>query len=311
VVAVAVRSTVRIAVGIVVAVVVAVGAKVVVVVVVVVALIRRCSMNPASPILKWAGGKGRLLPQLLPLLPPDAQTHRYIEPFVGAGALFFKLAPERAILGDANSELITVYTAVKGCVEELIANLERLAVLHAGQDSYYAARDRFNAGAMSLCQRAALFIYLNRTCFNGLYRVNKAGSFNVPYGRYTHPRICDPRRSSLSKCGASDSAPPGRRLHADTESRSAARPHLLGPPVCAALCNQQLRCVHQRGFGRDNQTQLAETFRVLNSRGCYLILSNSDTPELRTLYKGFCIHQIQAPRGIGANPVQELVITNY
>ena len=136
--------------------------------------------------MKWAGGKTQLLPALLKYIP--SHYDRYIEPFIGGGALFFALQPAKAILADANPELINCYTVVRDNVEQLIAVLSTYPY---SQEFYYQLREQLPEDAIL---RAARMIYLNRTCYNGLYRVNKQGQFNVPFGRYNNPVICDKDR---------------------------------------------------------------------------------------------------------------------
>src|SRR5512139_3158630 len=133
-----------------------------------------------SPFVKWVGGKGRILAQLVPLLPPGVELMRHVEPFVGGGALFFHRQPTRALLCDVNPALVGTYLAIRDEVEGVISALESLAEGHS-EAAYYAVRERY-----------AMFIYLNKTCFNGLHRVNRQGHFNVPAGRYKNPRILAP-----------------------------------------------------------------------------------------------------------------------
>ncbi|HLP61375.1 MAG TPA: Dam family site-specific DNA-(adenine-N6)-methyltransferase, partial [Candidatus Deferrimicrobium sp.] len=142
--------------------------------------------SPTRPILKWAGGKQQLLPRLIPAVPGNYQ--RYIEPFFGGGALFFALKPHQAIIADANPELINLYKIIAGEVEHLI---ELLPGFITDKEHYYKLR-AIDPAALSDVEKAARTIYLNRTCFNGLYRVNRGGQFNVPYGEHKNPRICFP-----------------------------------------------------------------------------------------------------------------------
>ncbi len=269
-----------------------------------------------KPILKWAGGKGKLLPQLLPLLPGDIADCRYLEPFIGGGAMFFHLQPTEAVINDANTELVTVYTAVKGDVEELIENLSQLAAFGGSEGAYYAGRTLYNNHTESLCDRAALFIYLNRTCFNGLYRVNKAGEFNVPYGKYKNPRICDPkglRAASEALCGTRIMV--GDYRHILVTARRGDFIY-FDPPYAPLSATSNFVAYTKGGFGSSDQVALREVFGMLHDRGCKMLLSNSDTPEMRALYAGHSIHEIEATRAVGASAesrgvVGELAIRNY
>src|SRR5262249_14917081 len=143
------------------------------------------------PVIKWVGGKTKLLPELLARMP--SRFGRYFEPFAGGAALFFRVAPERAVLADSNPDLIGLYTAIASDVASVIRRLQQHRDAH-DQAHYYAMRTRWNDhhGSWPLADRAAAFVYLNKTCFNGLWRVNRAGDFNVPIGRYTDPPICVP-----------------------------------------------------------------------------------------------------------------------
>src|SRR4029453_9649817 len=147
------------------------------------------SPRKPGPFVKWAGGKGRLLGQLLPLLPRNADQLRHVEPFVGGGAMFFARMPSSSLLCDSNATLMSTYEAVRDEVEEVIDVLIALARKHS-IPSYYSVRAQYNtANGIPKATRAAMFIYLNKTCFNGLHRVNARGEFNVPAGRYQNPRV--------------------------------------------------------------------------------------------------------------------------
>lgn len=271
----------------------------------------------ATPFLKWAGGKRGLLPQLTHLLPDDVAQRRYREPFLGGGSMFFHLQPRFAWISDANAELMTTYIAVQSRVEELIDALTLLAATYDGEGSYYAARDGYNLPVhKSLVSRAALFIYLNRTCFNGLYRVNKSGGFNVPCGKYKNPRICDP-----DGLRAASAALQHVRLSAVDyyDTAVTAQPYdfiYWDPPYAPLSATSNFVGYTEGGFGSDDQLELRQVFGELHDKGCKMLLSNSDTPEMRDLYAGFEIHAINAPRAVGAAAetrkiVGELAICNY
>ncbi len=268
-----------------------------------------------APILKWAGGKGRLLAQLEPLLPPGVDEMRHVEPFLGGGALFFARAPERALVSDANPALVGTYEAVRDRVEDVIVGLARLAREH-DEEAYYRVRDRYNGGGLDAVERAATFIYLNRTCFNGLHRVNRRGEFNVPAGRYAKPRIVDKdglRAASLALARA-------ELFHASFESLlERARPGdfvYLDPPYAPVSETASFTSYARDGFGPDEQVRLRDVFRALDRRGCKLMLSNSDVRFIRDLYRGYRIDVVAAPRAINCNAerrglVSEVVVRNY
>jgi len=271
---------------------------------------------PPEPFVKWAGGKRSLLPQLTPLLPEGVACRRYHEPFAGGGAVFFKLRPECAWLSDVNEQLVEAYRCVQRDVEPLIARLGELQRCHS-TEQYYHVRKRYNAsrGAAATLERCADFIYLNRTCFNGLHRVNRRGEFNVPVGRYVDPRVVDApalRATSRALQGVSlkhtsfaailDAARPGDFVYFD--------------PPYEPLPRRKSFTQYDAPFGPAEQDALADAYRELDRRGCLLMLSNSDTPGNRRRYQRHRIVEVQAPRSIGRDgasrcAVTELVVINY
>ncbi len=269
----------------------------------------------SSPILKWAGGKGRLLGQLLPLLPPGAELMRHVEPFLGGGAMFFARRPERALVADVNPALVRTYEAVRDDVESVVGHLSELADRH-DKAAYYRVRARYNARPLSPAEHAATFLYLNKTCFNGLHRVNRKGEFNVPAGSYKNPRILDPealRAASLAlsraeiRCASFESlleaARPGDFVYFD-------------PPYEPVSDTASFTSYARDGFSREDQTRLRDVFRQLDRRGCKLMLSNSDVPFIRDLYRAYRVDTVAAPRAINCNGngrglVSEVVVRNY
>ena len=273
------------------------------------------------PFVKWAGGKTQLLSQLDKHLP--ATFGRYFEPFLGGGAVFFHLlssrGPFEAHLSDVNCDLITAYRAVKEGVDELIAALRRHES-RFGQERgryYYELRDLVPAGAVN---RAARFIMLNKTCFNGLYRVNKSGKFNVPLGRYDNPRICD--EQALRQAGAALRMCRARlydKHYSDVLSRAKEGDLVyMDPPYSPASTTAKFTQYTNGGFGDDDQAELCSVFEELTARGCKVILSNSDTPFIRKLYWRHmrqAVH-VEAARAINCNAAKrkghtELLIRNF
>ncbi|AUX41778.1 DNA adenine methylase [Sorangium cellulosum] len=262
------------------------------------------------PFLKWAGGKGQLLRQFQPLLP--ASYGRYFEPFVGGAALFFSLQPERATLTDVNAELVDCYRAVRDSVEDVIGALGQ----HTYDEAhYYRVRD-LDPASLSLSERAARTIFLNKTGFNGLYRVNSAGRFNVPFGRYVNPAICN--RPQLRACSAAlqgvelavrdferviDHAEPGDFVYLD-------------PPYSPVSSTANFTSYSAGGFSFRDQERLAALFAALDKKGVLVMLSNSDVPEIPPLYRKFRVDRVAALRSINAKSdargrVGEIVIRNY
>jgi DNA adenine methylase len=274
--------------------------------------------HAASPFLKWAGGKSQLLPELQAHI-PDFQN--YYEPFLGGGALFFHLASSRpnfrAYLSDRNSELVNAYKVVKNDVERLIASLRRHEVAHAKNpfSFYYGLRE---ASPRNRVERAARLVALNKTCYNGLYRVNSAGAFNVPMGRYKNPSICNAMQLELASNALRQTRASIVTAGYATALSGAARGDFvyLDPPFVPLSKTANFVSYTQEGFSADDQAQLACLFRTLDQRGCKVLLSNSDTKLARELYSGFEQLRIQAARAISCksdsrNGYTELLVRNY
>ena len=267
-------------------------------------------VSGAKPFVKWAGGKSQLLDELVPRVPDSYGT--YYEPFVGGGALFFALSPTRAVLSDMNEELVNVYVVLRDSVEEVI---DLLKTYPMDKDFYYRLR-AVEPSELSPVQRACRFIYLNKTCYNGLYRVNSKGRFNVPYGRYRNRTICDEvglRQASRTLKGVTIMA-------ADFEEsvRSATGGDFVyfDPPYHPLSESSNFTGYIPDGFGDVEQSRLARVARELSARGVYVMISNSDTEFVRSLYAGFRIERVWARRSINCKqdrrgPVSELIITNY
>jgi len=271
------------------------------------------------PILKWAGGKSRLVPLILSRLPPQIET--YVEPFVGGAAVFFALAAEkrfkRAVLGDKNRELIDVYKGVKADVDGVIALLTDYARRH-DEDTYYATRE-LDPDALDLAQRAARLIYLNKTGYNGLYRVNRQGRFNVPFGRYDNPKICnEPRLRAASEVlrarGVSIKVADFEALSAQVEPGDAV---YFDPPYVPLTKTASFTGYHSEVFGAEEHRRLAEVFSRLTARGVGAVLSNSGGKETRKLYVGDAVdvEKVMVGRPINSSAgkrgaVAELVVSN-
>ena len=261
---------------------------------------RRAAPSIASPIIKWVGGKTKLLPELLARMPDG--FGRYYEPFIGGAALFFRVAPERAVLNDFNADLIGLYTAVKRDVASVIKRLEHHRTAHS-EAHYYDTRTRWNDRelAWTSSERAATFIYLNKTCFNGLWRVNRSGAFNVPIGRYVDPPICVPDALRAAQAILARA----ELRHGDYRAAvaDAARGDFLyfDPPYDPLTPTASFTSYTTDAFGPDQQRELAETARMLVGKGCRVMLSNSDTPFVRSLYKGFKIDRVKCSRAINSN----------
>ncbi|HEY0482110.1 MAG TPA: DNA adenine methylase [Kofleriaceae bacterium] len=267
----------------------------------------------AAPVVKWVGGKTKLLPALLARMP--GRFARYYEPFAGGAALFFRVAPERAVLADSNPDLIGLYTCLTRDVAGVIRKLEHHRAAHC-EAHYYATRTRWNDRELSWssADRAATFIYLNKTCFNGLWRVNRAGSFNVPIGRYTDPPICVPealRAASAVLSRATLRCGDYRAAVADARRGDFV---YFDPPYDPVAPTANFTSYTSDAFGPDHQRELADTARALVARGCQVMLSNSDTPFVRSLYRGLRIDRVKCTRAINSNAarrgeVDEVIVT--
>ncbi|MEM6592880.1 MAG: DNA adenine methylase [Cyanobacteria bacterium P01_C01_bin.73] len=274
---------------------------------------------PARPFLKWAGGKGQLIHQYQQFFPQRFST--YCEPFVGGGAIFFHLAgqpnfpkqPGRVRLLDINAELINVYRWVRDHPELLIQRLADHRNRHC-KDYYYQLRAAANSVNL---ERAARLIYLNKTCFNGLYRENSKGQFNVPMGRYKNPRICDP--DLIRAAAACLQGVEIRQVGFDTLNHESWGPRdfvYFDPPYHPISVTSSFTGYNRYSFKADDQVRLRETFGILAARGAQVMLSNSDCEFIRELYKGFQQHEIKASRSINAKgtkrgKINELLITSY
>jgi DNA adenine methylase len=247
------------------------------------------NLRQARPFLKWAGGKGQLITRLLPLVPKGFIN--YYEPFLGGGALFFALHRHgfkfKASLTDRNTELINCYRIVKNRPEELIEFLDRLKRQHYNapdkEEHYYNIRKWKPTNAL---ESASRFIFLNKTCYNGLYRVNKDNEFNVPFGGYKRPAIFDNRNIMAASSALRETQ---AELYSEDYSYTldnCARPDFVyfDPPYFPTSKTAAFTDYTVNGFGEEDQVKLADSFSNLVLRGCSVLLTNSDTPLVRRLY---------------------------
>ena len=274
----------------------------------------------AKPFLKWAGGKQQLIEQFEPFFPPTMA--RYVEPFIGAGAVFFHLwrtgrLPEQAYLFDNNGELVNTYLVVRDQVDELIALLATHQQQHS-REFYYAVRalDRDDSVELSAVERAARMLYLNRTCFNGLYRVNRKGQFNVPIGHYRDPKILHEgtlRAASAALRSAQTEACDFRTV---VDLARAGDFIYFDPPYHPLSDTSSFTSYTSGDFLEPDQRDLAQVFAALSDKGCLCMLSNSYTPLVLELYKRFRLEVVLATRAInskvaGRGAIREAVVLNY
>lgn len=270
-----------------------------------------------SPILKWVGGKRQLLSEIIPLI--DESCDNYVEPFIGGGAVLFRLQPKKAIINDYNTELINVYRTVRDDLDGLVALLKKHEKYNSS-DYYYEVRalDRtHDFDKMSNSEKAARIIYLNKTCYNGLYRVNSLGQFNSPYGKYKNPNIVNEvvlRAISKYLNGNEISIRSGdyKDVLNDIEKNSFV---YLDPPYMPISSSSSFTGYTEGGFGYDKQVELKEECDKLNSKGVHFLQSNSDCEEIRELYKAYRIKVVKANRAINSDAkkrgqINEVLIYN-
>jgi DNA adenine methylase len=275
---------------------------------------KNISKKRVEPFLKWAGGKSQLLEQFKPLFPKEGTYKRYIEPFIGGGAVFFYLEPEEAIISDLNKDLIEAYKVVKSHTKELIELLKKYEKKHS-KNFYLKIREEYNADKLDKISKAAHLIYLNKACFNGLYRVNSKGGFNVPFGQH--------KKFSVNEVGILATSKILKKTkieHTDfTQVLQNAKKGdfvYFDPPYYPLNIGSNFTTYTKENFLEKEQIELKKTFEKLNARGCILMLSNSDTPFIRNLYKKWHITKVSAKRFINCiaekrGDVFEVVVRNY
>ena len=271
-----------------------------------------------SPFLKWVGGKRQLIDKITPHLPVNLAKLKYFEPFIGGGALFFHLQNKASVINDANSELINTYLAVRDNLDEL---LKHLATHKNTSDYFYELRERdrgehFNN--MTQVERASRLIYLNKTCFNGLYRVNAAGEFNSPFGNYSNPNIInEPVLRSVSLFLNFSKIQILNTDYAQALKKAGKNSFVyLDPPYHPVSSSSNFTGYVQGGWREEDQVRLKQTCDELTSKGVKFLLSNSNAEIIADLYKDYNINTIKANRAINSvaekrGAIDELLIKNY
>ena len=270
-----------------------------------------------APVVKWVGGKRQLLSEISPLLPKRITS--YCEPFLGGGAVLFSIQPSKAIVKDLNSDLITVYEVIRDDVEELIDNLKK----HENSSEYFYTirdmdRNKETYAAMSKVERASRLIYLNKTCFNGLFRVNSSGEFNSPFGHYKNPNIVnEPVLRAVNKYFSSSNITFCNEDFAVTLGRISKGSFVyLDPPYDPVSDTANFTGYNRGGFDRNEQIRLKQCCDELTQRGVKFMLSNSATTFIKELYKDYDISIVQAKRAINSDAskrgaIEEVLIRNY
>ena len=270
-----------------------------------------------SPVVKWAGGKRQLLDEILPRMP--RRISLYCEPFLGGGAVLFARQPKNAMVNDLNGDLMLVYEVIRDDVEALIQSLRQ----HENTAEYFYRirdfdRDKEFYGSLSRVEKASRLLYLNRTCYNGLFRVNASGEFNTPFGRYKNPTIVnEPVLRAVSRYL---SAAHVRLLHEDFADTLRRVPRggfvYLDPPYDPVSDTASFTGYSKGGFGREDQRRLRDCCDDLTRRGVEFLLSNSSTDFIRELYAAYTVETVHATRAVNADAagrgaVEEVLIRNY
>lgn len=284
----------------------------------------RGKINPlVRPFLKWAGGKRQLLPEIVKYVPKRISKHTYYEPFIGGGALLFQLQPPKAVINDSNKELINCYKVIKDSLDELMEELSKNKYSNS-ETSYYEMRDLDRStkkyASLSEVEKAARIIYLNKTCYNGLFRVNSQGQFNVPFGRYKNPNFLDDAvLIAVNKyLNSNDITLLNQDFAEAVKDANTGDFVYLDPPYDPVSQTASFTGYDVNGFNRDEQERLKEEFDALHKKGCKVMLSNSCTDFIMDLYKDYqdTIIKVRATRSINSNAlkrgrVDEVLVLNY
>lgn len=272
-------------------------------------------LEQPRPVLKWAGGKGQLLKQYARHFPRSYGN--YYEPFVGSGAVFFHLGPnpmeKRIRLSDINQELINFYVALRDRPDELIDLLSQHKARH--EPEYYYEVRGWDSASLSPVERAARLMYLNKTCYNGLYRVNSKGRFNVPVGRYKNPAILPEERLRAASVAIQSVELAAEPFQAVLEHAQEGDLVYFDPPYQPLNATSKFTSYTAGNFAEQDQRRLAEVFAELDQRGVHVMLSNSSAPLIKELYKPYRPIRIQANRFInskaaGRKKITELLVIN-
>ena len=270
-----------------------------------------------QPFIKWVGGKRQLIDDLKRLMPKE--YNRYFEPFIGGGALFFELQPENAFINDYNKELTNLYSTVRDNPDDLIAHVCK----HKNESDYFYEirsldRDKKKFNLLSNIERASRFLYLNKTGFNGLYRVNSQGQCNVPFGRYKNPNYCVPNNIKACSNLLQNTEISNGDFDIIRDKVKKGDLVYLDPPYVPLNVTSSFTGYTDKGFDEDMQLRLRELCDYIDSVGAYFMLSNSYTDYILELYdvEGYTIHTVKASRSINSNAlgrgkIKEVVVTNY
>lgn len=275
----------------------------------------------AKPFLKWVGGKKGLLYELERLAPKE--YNNYFEPFIGGGALFFKLNPHKAFLNDSNGALISAYRNIKNEPNKVINHLEKLRTRFYAQkdeqerkEMFYEIRESYNSMSGDSTERTAYLIFLNKTCFNGMYRENSKGGFNVPFGKYKNPSIFDKDNILAISKSLKDVTLTNKSFEEAVENAQKGDLVYFDPPYHPLNKTSSFTSYTKDDFSEDDQRKLKGTFDKLHKKGCYVMLSNSYTEFIQDLYAEYKQVVVYANRAVnckakGRGKIKELVVINY
>ena len=276
-------------------------------------------MIKGKPFVKWAGGKRQIIDKLLMHAPLDFDT--YFEPFVGGGALLFELSPKKAVINDSNEELMNVFCCIKDADKftKMCSELNHYETNHS-EEFYYNIRnkdrDKVKFNKIVDYKRAARTIYLNKACFNGLYRVNSKNEFNVPFNKKNKVNTYDGQNLGIIHSYLNFNEIKMLSVDFEEAVKDAKKGDFIyfDPPYDSD--SSTFNSYTENGFGKEEQIRLAKVYKALADKGCYVMLSNHNTLLIKELYKDYNIHLIQAKRNINSNgkkrgKVEEVIITNY
>lgn len=267
-------------------------------------------LSNVKPVLKWAGGKTQMLNDIIPRMPK--QYGKYIEPFIGGGALFFNIGPNESVISDSNPELINLYSQLANHCNEII---DMLSFYKNDEEFYYQVRAKDWLDCEPI-EAAARTIYLNRTCYNGLYRLNKKGFFNTPYGKYKNPNICNPEKLQMASQALKDTQIIcGDYLEVLGKFAEAGDFIFLDPPYVPISDFSDFKRYTKEQFYEQDQRNLANEVKRLVDKGCYVMLTNSNHPLVHELYAPYNIEIIQTKRNINRNgnkrTGEDVIVTAY
>jgi len=274
----------------------------------------------SQPFLKWVGGKRQIIPQIKKYMPEN--YNRYFEPFVGGGALFFDLEPKKAYINDINKILVSAYKNIKNHPYEIIKKLEDLQKIFYEKNNeerkiyFYEIRDAFNNTEYNLFLKTSYMIFLNKTCYNGMYRENSKGKFNVPFGRYKNPKILDKENILAVSKLLTNTIITNCSFEKAVENAESGDFIYFDPPYHPLSITSNFTSYSNGGFTKEDQLKLRDVFKDLDKRNCFVMLSNSDTEFIREIYEEFTQKTVSAARSInckaaGREKINELLIMNY